>query len=63
MLVTVSTALLFAVITIVLVRSQRVSSGAAALVWLSGFTAAGTGLARPVNDALTSLVNFVSTLH
>ncbi|MEV0187492.1 hypothetical protein AB0I39_03005 [Kitasatospora purpeofusca] len=63
MLVTVSTALLFALITIVLVRAQRVSAGAATLVWLSGFTAAGTGLARPVNDALTTLVGFISTLH
>ncbi|MGW3179666.1 hypothetical protein ACWDD9_10415 [Kitasatospora sp. NPDC001119] len=63
MIVSVSSALLFAVITVVLVRAQRVSAGSAALVWLSGFTAAGTGLAGPVNSALGALAHYVSTIH
>ncbi|MER7579966.1 hypothetical protein [Kitasatospora sp. NPDC097691] len=63
MIVSISSALLFAVITVVLVRAQRVSVGSAVLVWLSGFTAAGTGLAKPVNGALASLANYVSTIH
>ncbi|WP_327073852.1 MULTISPECIES: hypothetical protein [Kitasatospora] len=63
MIVSISAALLFGVITIVLVRAQRVSAGSAVLVWMSGFTAAGTGLAAPVNDALTALAHYVSTIH
>ncbi|MFJ8624253.1 hypothetical protein ACIRD3_15590 [Kitasatospora sp. NPDC093550] len=63
MIVSISSALLFAVITVVLVRAQRVSASSAVLVWLSGFTVAGTGLAAPVNSALTSLAHYVSTIH
>ncbi|HJD84161.1 MULTISPECIES: hypothetical protein [Kitasatospora] len=63
MIVTVSSALLFAIITVVLVRSQRVSAGSAVLIWLSGFTIAGTGLAGPVNSALDSIAHYVATLH
>ncbi|MEV7934920.1 hypothetical protein AB0O82_02075 [Kitasatospora sp. NPDC088264] len=63
MAVSISSALLFAIITVVLVRSQRVSAGSAALVWLSGFTVAGTGLADPVNNALGALAHYVSTIH
>ncbi|WP_329488552.1 hypothetical protein OG618_18145 [Kitasatospora sp. NBC_01246] len=63
MIVSVSAALLFGVITVLLVRAQRVSAGSAVLVWMSGFTVAGTGLADPVNDGLTALANYVSTIH
>ncbi|MFE2721323.1 hypothetical protein [Kitasatospora sp. NPDC059327] len=63
MIVSISSALLFGVITVVLVRAQRVSTGSAVLVWLSGFTVAGTGLAKPVNDALTALAHLISTIH
>ncbi|MFJ2191125.1 hypothetical protein ACIOJE_24875 [Kitasatospora sp. NPDC087861] len=63
MIVTVSSAVLFAIITVVLVRSQRVGAGSAVLIWLSGFTVAGTGLAGPVNSALTALAHYVATIH
>ncbi|MBP0453463.1 hypothetical protein J5Y04_28535 [Kitasatospora sp. RG8] len=63
MIVNISSALLFAVITVVLVRAQRVSAGSALLVWLSGFTVAGAGLAKPVNDALAGVVHFLATIH
>ncbi|WP_354641320.1 hypothetical protein [Kitasatospora camelliae] len=63
MLVTISTAVLFGVITAVLIRTQRVSAGSALAVWLSGFTVAGTGLAGPVNQGLDAAVHMLSTLH
>ncbi|WP_033222230.1 hypothetical protein [Kitasatospora phosalacinea] len=60
MLITVSTALLFGAITAALVWFKRVSGGTALAVWLSGFTAASTGLSGPVNDIIASLVTAVS---
>ena len=59
MLVTVSTAVLLAAVTGALVWFKRVSAGAALLVWLSGFTAASTGLAGPVNDLLNAAVHAI----
>ncbi len=59
MLITVSTALLFAAVTGVLVWFKRVTVGSALLVWLSGFTAASTGLAGPVNDLLAAAVHAI----
>ena len=59
MLITVSTALLFAAVTGVLVWFKRVTVGSALLVWLSGFTAASTGLAGPVNDLLNAAVHAI----
>ncbi|MFG2845799.1 hypothetical protein ACGF12_21905 [Kitasatospora sp. NPDC048296] len=55
MAVTVSTALIFFVITVVLVWAKRVSTLAAAAVWLSGFTAAATVVASPIHALLTAL--------
>ncbi|MGX4738434.1 hypothetical protein [Kitasatospora griseola] len=63
MVLTVSSALMFGAITVVLIRSQRVSTGSAVLVWLSGFTVASTGLAGPVNSALTALAHALATIH
>ncbi|MCU7823860.1 hypothetical protein [Kitasatospora sp. DSM 101779] len=63
MIVTVSAALLFGVITFVLVRTQRVSAGSMTAVWLSGFTAASTGLAGPVNQGLAAAAHMIATLH
>ncbi|MFJ9697392.1 hypothetical protein [Kitasatospora sp. NPDC101183] len=63
MIVSLSAALVFGVATFALVRAQRVSAGSAVLVWLSGFTVAGTGLAGPVNSALASIAHYLSTLH
>ncbi|MCD0482042.1 hypothetical protein LO771_06330 [Streptacidiphilus sp. ASG 303] len=63
MLVTLSTAFLFAVITGVLIWARRVTLGTAAMVWLSGFTIAATGLAGPVNAALASVLTALTRLH
>ncbi|MEU3494437.1 hypothetical protein ABZ747_13220 [Kitasatospora cineracea] len=60
MLITISTALLFGGITAALVWFKRVSAGAAVAVWLSGFTAASTGLSGPVNDLIAAAVHAVS---
>ncbi|MGW6916679.1 hypothetical protein ACWGB8_23060 [Kitasatospora sp. NPDC054939] len=60
MTVTVSIALLTGAITVVLVWTKRVSVGTALVVWLSGLTAASTGLAGPVNDTLSAIVTAVS---
>jgi hypothetical protein len=56
-LVTVSTALLMAAGAGALLYFRRLGPGAAAIVWLSGFTAASTGLAGPVNALLSAAVH------
>ncbi|GAA2810108.1 hypothetical protein GCM10010441_38440 [Kitasatospora paracochleata] len=61
MLVTASLAALFGLGTGALVYFRRVTAGAATLLWLSGFTAASTGLAGPVNDLLTAAVHAISS--
>ncbi|MFD8483206.1 hypothetical protein [Kitasatospora sp. NPDC059673] len=63
MVFTASAALVLGAITVILIRAQRVSTGSAALVWLSGFTAASTGLAGPVNSALTALTHALAAIH
>ncbi|MCX4686935.1 hypothetical protein OG401_21945 [Kitasatospora purpeofusca] len=60
MIVALSTTVLFAIISVVLVRGRRVSMPTALVLWLSGFTAATTGVAGPVNDFLASIVRLVS---
>ncbi|MFJ6212172.1 hypothetical protein ACIQGZ_02370 [Streptomyces sp. NPDC092296] len=60
MLITVSPASLLTAISALLVWTRRVSATAALIVWLSGFTLATTGLAGPVNAALTAVVNAFS---
>ncbi|GAA1092068.1 MULTISPECIES: hypothetical protein [Kitasatospora] len=57
MLVTVSAALLMAATSGALLYFRRLGPGAATVVWLSGFTAASTGLAGPVNALLTAAVH------
>ena len=57
MLITLSTAVFFGVVTIALIWSKKVSTATALFVWLSGFTVAGTGLAGPVNTLLAALVH------
>lgn len=59
MLITLSTAFVFAVITLALIWAKKVSLGAAVFVWLSGFTLAGTGLAGPVNALIAAMVSVV----
>ncbi|MFC5664105.1 hypothetical protein ACFP3U_14065 [Kitasatospora misakiensis] len=58
--VTISVALVTGVVTVVLVWTKRVGIGTALIVWLSGLTAASTGLAGPVNDMLGAIVTAVS---
>jgi len=56
-LITLSLAFVFAVVTIALVWAKRVGVLAALFVWLSGFTLAGTGMGVPVTHFLTALIN------
>ncbi|WP_377271662.1 hypothetical protein [Peterkaempfera sp. SMS 1(5)a] len=63
MLITLSTAFVFGLITAVLVWTKRVGFGTALAVWLSGFTLASTGLAGPVNSALASAITALSGIH
>ncbi|MEU1419527.1 hypothetical protein [Kitasatospora sp. NPDC005751] len=60
MTVTLSIALIAGVITGVLVWTKRVGTGTALVIWLSGLTAASTGLAGPVNGFLAAVVTAVS---
>ncbi|MFF2749505.1 hypothetical protein ACFVVA_28685 [Kitasatospora sp. NPDC058048] len=57
MIVSLSITVLFAIIAILLVRARRSTLGAAVVVWLSGFTTAGTGLADPVNTFLAAVAH------
>ncbi|MGW4894417.1 hypothetical protein ACWEQL_19410 [Kitasatospora sp. NPDC004240] len=60
MAVTLSVALIAGVVTVVLVWTKRVGAGSAAVIWLSGLTAASTGLAGPVNGFLAAVATAVS---
>ncbi|MET9397778.1 hypothetical protein [Kitasatospora sp. NPDC002965] len=60
MIVTATAATVLAVISALLIRGRRASLPTALVLWLSGFTAATTGVAGPVNDFLTSLVRLIS---
>ncbi|MGY0461460.1 hypothetical protein ACW14Y_14510 [Kitasatospora sp. cg17-2] len=60
MTVTLSVAVITGVVTGGLVWTKRVGVGTALVVWLSGLTAASTGLAGPVNGFLAAVVTAVS---
>lgn len=62
MAVTISAIALFGLITIILIRTQRLTTLIALPVFLFGFTAASTGLAGPVNDAMTAIAQMVTNL-
>lgn len=59
MFVTLSTAFVFALLTVALIWAKRLGMGAALVVWLSGFTAAATGAAGPVNSLIAALVHSI----
>ncbi|GAA1958200.1 hypothetical protein [Kitasatospora viridis] len=58
--ITITLATLSGIATIALIRFRWVSLPVAAAVWISGFTAAGTGAAGPVNSFLTALIHLVN---
>ncbi|MFJ9440480.1 hypothetical protein ACIRRH_01265 [Kitasatospora sp. NPDC101235] len=60
MAVTLSAAVLFALLSAVLIRDRRVSLPTALVLWLSGFTIASTGMADPVNNILATVTRIVS---
>ncbi|MGW7445643.1 hypothetical protein [Kitasatospora sp. NPDC054795] len=60
MAVTLSVTVLLAVAAVLLLRARRTGPGTAAVMWLSGFTAATTGLAGPVNDFLGAIARLVT---
>ncbi|MET9177783.1 hypothetical protein ABZX88_06095 [Kitasatospora aureofaciens] len=57
MAVTISVTILLAIVAILLIRARRTTLGTAVIVWLSGFTTAGTGLADPVNTVLAAVAH------
>ncbi|RKT18150.1 hypothetical protein BX285_2567 [Streptomyces sp. 1114.5] len=57
--VTLSVAAVTGLITITLVWTKRVGAGTALIIWLSGLTAASTGLAGPVNNLLAAVVSAI----
>ncbi|WP_042365978.1 hypothetical protein [Streptacidiphilus neutrinimicus] len=63
MLLTVSLALLLGIAAFATVRYGRVGAGSAAVLWLSGFTVASTGLAPYVNHALTAVTHALLSIH
>jgi hypothetical protein len=62
-LLTVSAALLFGIAAVTVLRFGRVGIGAALVIWLSGLTAASTGIGPYVMRALASLAHALTTLH
>ncbi|MFE0460494.1 hypothetical protein ACFW1A_14740 [Kitasatospora sp. NPDC058965] len=63
MILTASSALVFAVIAFLIVRSGRVTVLPAAGLWLSGFTVAGTGLSSPINHLLAAAFTAIAHIH
>jgi hypothetical protein len=61
--ITLSTAFVFALITALLIRANKVTVPTAVFVWLSGFTVAGTGLAHPVNTLLANVITTITRIH
>lgn len=59
MAVTLSLALILAVVTGALIAARRVSFAVALFVWLSGFTLAGTSWGAPIARFLASLINAI----
>ncbi|MFE7560074.1 hypothetical protein [Kitasatospora sp. NPDC057500] len=60
MAITISVTVLLALAAALLLRARRVGIGTAAVLWLSGFTTASTGLADPVNTFLAALAGLVT---
>ncbi|MEV4611669.1 hypothetical protein AB0K43_03575 [Kitasatospora sp. NPDC049258] len=60
MIVSVSLAVLLAIVSVLLIRGRRASMPTAAALWLSGFTLASTGVAGPVNAAIQAAVGLIS---
>ncbi|MEU1418656.1 hypothetical protein [Kitasatospora sp. NPDC005751] len=60
MAVTVSITILLALAAALLLKGRRVGPGTAAILWLSGFTTASTGLADPVNTFLAAIAGFIT---
>ena len=60
MIVSVSATVLFTLVAVLLIRGRRASLPTAAVLWLSGFTLASTGIAGPVNAAITAVATLIS---
>ncbi|WP_263168132.1 hypothetical protein [Streptomyces sp. SCSIO ZS0520] len=63
MVVTVSGAVLFGLLTFAVMRGRLVGPGAAAVLFLFGFFVAGTGASGPINDICRSLADTVTHLN
>jgi hypothetical protein len=60
---TVSVAALLGIAAFTVLKSGRVGLGFGLLLWLSGFTAASTGIAPYVNHAIAAAVRAVAHIH
>ncbi|MEU7200098.1 hypothetical protein [Streptomyces sp. NPDC045470] len=62
MALTVSAAVLFTILTLVLLRARYVGPGAAIVVFLCGFFAAGTGAYRPIHNLCETVASALANL-
>ncbi|MER6047557.1 hypothetical protein [Streptomyces sp. NPDC001793] len=59
---TISAAVLFGVITLVLIRARYVTFGSALAVFLAGFFIASTGASKPITAACQALAQALTHL-
>ncbi|WP_329334717.1 hypothetical protein OG866_14065 [Streptomyces sp. NBC_00663] len=62
MTLTLSAVLLFALASVVAVKTRASNAGAAVVLFLFGFFTAGTGAYGPIRDLVASFVRFLSQL-
>ncbi|NGO09296.1 hypothetical protein G5C60_17235 [Streptomyces sp. HC44] len=58
----ISAVLLFGLASVVAVKTKSTGAGAALLVFLFGFFAAGTGAYEPIRDLVASFADFLTEL-
>lgn len=63
MIVTLSSILLFAILSFVMIRARRASWGAFLIIFLFGFSVAGTGCAPAISSGLTSVASLVGAVR
>ncbi|MFC8345218.1 hypothetical protein [Streptomyces sp. NPDC057280] len=62
MTLNLSAVLLFALASVVAVRSRAANGGAAVVLFLFGFFTAGTGAYGPIRDLVASFARFLTSL-
>ncbi|WP_055533310.1 hypothetical protein [Streptomyces graminilatus] len=59
---TVSAVLLFGIASVFAIKTKSTGGGAAVVLFLFGFFAAGTGAYEPIHDLVVSFARFLSSL-